>query len=229
MRASRRVTVRGQLSATRRIVRHDQNGRVQPLVQIVNQPQNFRAGVRVEIAGRLVGQQHRRIERQRARDGHALPLAAGKLVGQMLHPLPQLHQVQQFARAFVDLLARPAPFKCSGSATFSTQVRLGSRLKNWKDEADLVAAQPGQRRRRKRRERLPVDPDLARRRPVEPADQIQQRGFSGAGRPHDRHHLAAGDLEVHGVERDHLALAVEVLDTRVSEIIKFNDEGRDDA
>ena len=49
------------------------------------------------------------------------------------------------------------------------------------------------------------------RRPVEPADQIEQRGFPGARGPHDRDHLAARDLEVDGIERDHLALAVEML------------------
>ena len=46
---------------------------------------------------------------------------------------------------------------------------------------------------------------------VEPADQVEQGGFAGAGRPDDGDHLAARDLEVDGFERDHLALAVEVL------------------
>ena len=85
---------------------------------------------RVQIAGRLVGQQHGRIEGQRARDGHALPLAAGKFVGQVIEAVAELHQLQQFARAGVDLLLAAGLCRCSGSATFSMQVRLGSRLKN---------------------------------------------------------------------------------------------------
>ena len=36
-------------------------------------------GLRVEVAGRLVGQQDRRVVDQRARDRHALLLAAGEL------------------------------------------------------------------------------------------------------------------------------------------------------
>jgi hypothetical protein len=40
-----------------------------------------RAGVVVEVAGRLVGQQQRGPVHQRARDGHALLLAAGELAG----------------------------------------------------------------------------------------------------------------------------------------------------
>ena len=39
------------------------------------------AGLRVEVARRLVGQQDRRIVDERARDRHALPLTARQLVG----------------------------------------------------------------------------------------------------------------------------------------------------
>ena len=40
---------------------------------------------------------------------------------------------------------------------------------------------------------------------------MSRRGLAGAGRPDDRDHLAARDFQVDGVERDHLALPVEVL------------------
>ena len=43
---------------------------------------------------------------------------------------------------------------------------------------------------------------------VEAADQIEERGFAGAGRPDDGDHLAARDLQVDGFERGDLALAV---------------------
>ena len=46
-----------------------------------------RAGV--EVAGRLVGQQDRRVVDERPRDGHALLLAAGQLVRVMVRPLLQ--------------------------------------------------------------------------------------------------------------------------------------------
>jgi hypothetical protein len=44
------------------IVRYDQHRRPKALVQIPNQRQDFGARVRVQIAGGLVGQQHRRID-----------------------------------------------------------------------------------------------------------------------------------------------------------------------
>src|SRR5207249_3976457 len=43
------------------------------------QLQDRRAGVRIEVAGRLVGQHDARLVDQRARDRHPLPLAAGQL------------------------------------------------------------------------------------------------------------------------------------------------------
>ncbi len=60
----------------RRVVRHDQDSRAQALMQIVNQFQNLEAGGRIQIARRFVGQQNRRIDAQRAGDGHTLPLAS---------------------------------------------------------------------------------------------------------------------------------------------------------
>jgi hypothetical protein len=44
-------------------------------------------GLGVEIAGRLIGQHDRRIVHQRARDGYALLLAAGELVGLVASPV----------------------------------------------------------------------------------------------------------------------------------------------
>ena len=49
---------------------------------------------------------------------------------------------------------------------------------------------------------------VARAGTVQPADQIEQGGFSGAGGPDDGDHLAAGDFEIDGFERGYLALAV---------------------
>jgi hypothetical protein len=47
--------------------------------------------------------------------------------------------------------------------------------------------------------------NAARRRPVERAEQMQQRALSRAARADDRDHLAPGDLQIDGVEHDDLA------------------------
>ena len=58
----------------------DQDDGVAGLVQAGEQRHDLGAGLRVEVAGRLVGEQDRRVVHERARDGHALALAARQLV-----------------------------------------------------------------------------------------------------------------------------------------------------
>ena len=57
------------------------------------------AGRRVEVAGRLVGQQQRRLVDQRARDGDALLLAARQLIRMMLRAVGQADRVERLHRA----------------------------------------------------------------------------------------------------------------------------------
>ncbi len=53
------------------------------------------AGLRVQLAGRLIGQQQRRLVGQRAGDGDPLLLATRQLVRPMVRPIRQPHQAQQ--------------------------------------------------------------------------------------------------------------------------------------
>ncbi len=54
----------------------DQDNRVALLVQAIEERHDLQAGLRVEVAGRLVGQNDRRVVHQSASDRHTLPLAA---------------------------------------------------------------------------------------------------------------------------------------------------------
>ena len=106
--------------------------------------------------------------------------------------------------------ARPRPLRCSGRATFSRQVSVGSRLKNWKMKPILS------RRRRVRSSSesaatdwpsMRISPEVGRSRPpirLRSVDLPEPEG------PDDGDHLAARDLEVDGIEGYDLALAVEV-------------------
>src|SRR3546814_10894240 len=56
----------------------DQHDGVAFAVQFVEQRHDLGAGVAVQIAGRLVAEQDRRVRHQRARNRHALALATGQ-------------------------------------------------------------------------------------------------------------------------------------------------------
>jgi hypothetical protein len=90
------------------VVGDDDDGRSEAGVDVANQGQDLFACAGVEIPGRLVGEEDRRVDRQGARDGDALALAAGELVGEMLKPVFELDEAEKLARAVVDVLARPA-------------------------------------------------------------------------------------------------------------------------
>ena len=54
----------------------DEDDGVAGAVQAIEERHDFDAGLRIEVAGRLVGEQDRRVVDQRARDGDALALTA---------------------------------------------------------------------------------------------------------------------------------------------------------
>ena len=83
-------------------------------------------GPRVEIAGRLVGQKDARPVGQRAGDGDALLLAAGKLRRAVRQPLSEPHHAQQ-PRGFGSAALRGLPAIVCGMTTFSSAVNSGSR------------------------------------------------------------------------------------------------------
>ena len=103
-----------------------------PLHQRLEQPEHLLGGLRVEVAGGLVGDEDRRVVGERAGDRHALLLAAGRArraaCGLVGHPdlLQQVHRPLARARR------RARPQKSIGSITFSTTVSVGSSWKNWK-------------------------------------------------------------------------------------------------
>ena len=64
-------------------LRGDEDDGVAGLMKPLEQRHDLEAGLGLEVAGRLVGQQDRRVVHERARDGDALALSARQLVGPM--------------------------------------------------------------------------------------------------------------------------------------------------
>ena len=61
-------------------MRDEQVGEAEPLLQVDQQVDDLRLDVDVERRDRLVGDDEVRLDRERARDGDALALAAGEFV-----------------------------------------------------------------------------------------------------------------------------------------------------
>ena len=85
------------------LVRDDDDGVAFPR-KLLEQRHDFRAGLGIEIAGRLVGQQDGRLVDQRAGDGDALALAAGKFVGLVMNAVGQADLRQRLQRHLAPFL-----------------------------------------------------------------------------------------------------------------------------
>src|SRR5688500_7510709 len=80
------LPVRGDVGLVR-----DDDDRLTVSVQLVEQREDLGARLRVEVTGRLVGEQARRIRDERARDRDALALAARELIRQVVGAVCEPH------------------------------------------------------------------------------------------------------------------------------------------
>jgi len=119
------------------IMRHYQHCRSQPLVQITNQLQYVRAGVRIQIPGRSSAS--KTVDTPKALAQWRNAAARRPKVPQEDAPraMPDPQLSNSFARSSIFFFVHPR--RCNGIATFSKHVRVGSKLKKLKNEPDLVA------------------------------------------------------------------------------------------
>ena len=98
----------GELQRLLLVVGHEHRGQAHLLVQPAQPAAQLLPDLGVERAERLVEQQHARLDRQRAGQGHALALAAGELRGIALGEALELDQLEQAHDPLADLgVARP--------------------------------------------------------------------------------------------------------------------------
>ena len=76
----------------------DDEGRLPLALEPAEDPVDLVAGLRVELAGRLVGQDEDRVLDQGPGDRHPLLLAARQLVGPVVEPVAQADLRQQLGR-----------------------------------------------------------------------------------------------------------------------------------
>ena len=169
---------------------------VVPRLRVAGEQQidDLLAGVFVEIAGRLVGDQDRRIGRQRARERDALLLAAGKFRRIMVQPLAEADR-REFARARAHR-RRATPASSSGTATFSSAVMVGIRWNDWKTMPTLRPRKRASASSSSCAKVLAGDRDRAGVGPLQPRHDHQQRRFARAGRADQADRLAAPYMQV---------------------------------
>ena len=168
--------------------------------------EDLRAGRVVEVAGRLVGEEEGRPVDEGPGEGHPLLLAGGELVGAVAAPCRPGRRPRARRGSAADSSRPPGsrPATMNGRATFSRTDRIGMRLKNWKTKPGLRPAQLRRRVVAEAADDRPVEDDLARRRAVEAAEQVEERALARARRPHDGDELAGLDRQrdaAHGRRR----------------------------
>ena len=98
----------------------------------------------------------------------------------------------------------------SGSSMFSNAFSHRHQVVELEDEADMRGAPRREVRIAEMRDVDAVDDDAAAGGLVDARDEVQQRALAGAGRPHQRHEVAARDVEVEAEQDRHRLLAADV-------------------
>ena len=115
----------------RRVVGRDDGGDAAGVHELADEVHHGRRGAAVELAGRLVGEQHLRARGERAGDADALLLAARELVG----ALRGVRRRARRARATRRPARRARPAACaasrSGTSTFSAADSTGMSPNDW--------------------------------------------------------------------------------------------------
>ena len=126
------------------IVRDHHDGRLVFLIERLEDPHHLVAHLRVEVAGRLVGEQDPRPADNRPGDGDALLLAAGQLRRKVMNPGAEPDPVER-------RLGEPAPLGVRDAAIEQRDLhvvehaQVADQVEGLEDEADLLVADRGQR------------------------------------------------------------------------------------
>ena len=162
---------------------------------------HFPGVVRVQVAGRFVGNQNVRPRNHGPGDGDPLFLAAGEFGRKIENFVPKAHHIQNLGHEFVDFLLRPAP-DFQRKSNVLKDVFSGKEPEVLKNNADVTA---------KFRKMLGFQfidfvrtkKDLSFGRPVFADQEFQDGGLAGAGAADDGHKFGRLNFETYLFQGTH--------------------------
>ena len=186
-------------------MRDEQVGEAEPLLQIEQQVHDLRLHGDVERRDRLVGDDERRLERERARDADALPLAAAELVRVLVDVGGvEPDELEQLPHARATLLARADLVNDERllDDRADAHPRIQRRVRILEDDLE-VPARAAQFAGRELPDVQLLEPDLARRRLDQPQHAPPGRRLAAPGLADEAERLAGRDGEAHVVDGPH--------------------------
>src|SRR5215472_7883448 len=197
------VAVCGRLG----IVGNHQHRLTQLFVGLAKHVQDDLRILRVEIAGRLIGQHDGRLIDEGAGEGHSLLLAAAQFGRAVLQTLIDPQQT----RDALDALTIGAAVAMSGNVPCNLDVTFGRKrrqeIKLLEDKTDFAAAQAGTIGIRHRRKVDPINDHTARIGVRKAAQDVEERRLAAPGGADDGDELSFAYLKGYTAERLHVDFA----------------------
>jgi len=180
------------------IVGHVDDGRLQLLQQALELRAHLQAQQRVQVAQRLVHQQHVGVVGDGARQGHPLALAAAQLGGVALQQLLDVEQLGGRLGPALDLgVGLVLHAQAERDVLEDGHVREDRVALEDHRDAALAHGQVGHV--------AAAEVDASPVHLLQPGDAAQQGGLAAAARPQQDDELAVGDDQAHVLDRDDLA------------------------
>ena len=163
--------------------------------------------MRIERASRLIETEHFWLHAQRPRNGHALGLSTGELIGILRRFIAKAHPLQKLHGARLGLLPRHVAHFHGRQSEIAQHGKMGKQVERLVHHAHahgkllelalrsilcpavFFAADP-----------FPVELNFARIHGFQPVQAAQKCALTRAGRADDRHHLALFHAERHAPE-----------------------------
>ena len=186
------------------VVSHDDDRGLLLGADFPQQAEHVGSRLAVEFAGRLIGENQLRLLEQRSRDGDALLLAAGQVVGSMQKSVGQAKASQQLSSLLTKLI-RNASRKIRHEHVVNG-VQIAQQIEALEDEPHVVAAVSVSLREQHRSELVTVHLDRSAAWQIERTQQVQQAAFPAARWTDDKVERTPSDLARHAPQRVNFGL-----------------------